>query len=1065
MVERPPAARSSIQPHVILAVAALGVFMEFVDSTIVNIAFPSIHRSFHDTTLSTLSWIFNAYSIVFAASLVAAGRLADLFGRRKLFRLGVLLFTIASALCGVAPSSGFLIAMRACQALGGALVVPSSMALVIHAYPPSRRTEAATIYGATAALAAALGPPIGGLLVGISSWRLCFYVNVPIGVLVLVLSSRLLIESRSPGRRLLPDLVGAGMMAAGVALLTLGIVRGNEWGWSNLRIIAAFVLAVAATLGFLWRSSWHSSPVVDPSLRQARPWGAVSTAMLLAGAGFYGYLLCHALFLILVWRYSAFVAGLTFIPGALIAAAVSAASRPISERYGFAAIVVPGAVAWVGGMLWYSQRVGVQPAWVSQWLPGSVITGVGAGLVLPALGAAGIASIPGTGYAIAGALNTTARQIGGALGIALVIVIIGALPTPDSLRHGWLFAAGCFAVVGALGLRIGSLRPREEVTDEDEAPGARPPLTFFEPAPRPEPRVAPPATDDGIGAFLRSVPIFAGLDGDLQERIAQIADTVSLSAGEFLFHRHDPVDGLYVVRAGRIDVILETPEGSTRREAARGAVLGELALLAESRRSASAQARRDCELVRIPHAEFEELLLTVPELGLALTRRLARLLQESRPYSTSRTRLPTTLAVLGVGTDARAFARRLQPLLGVPATTLTIEDDRPGRAHVLDAAERDHDRVLLVAEDGVDAAWRDFCIRQADVVLVAASGAPPQTLPTLSPRDVVIVEEPQEARAWVRAMAPGEGIVTVGAEGAARLARRFTGRAVGLVLSGGGARALAHVGVIGELEHQGVRIDRVAAAGTGALIAGMLASGWSSAEIDSQCFNELVRRRPFSDYRLSRTSLIRGERVARMLERLFGDVWIEELPLQFACVSVDLERGERVVHRSGPLAEAVRAAVTIPGLMAPVLAGDRLLVDAGSVDNLPIDALAAEEGPILVVDVAPREVGPQRVERSRRPRGARAQGAEAPTLAETLARTVVLGSCDAAEAARRQADLSILPDASGVGMLEFHQLDVLSAAGRAAVRDALARQTVLEVDALSPPGSAQARAPRAPAQP
>src|SRR5207244_2984148 len=157
--------------------------------------------------------------------------------------------------------------------------------------------------------------------------------------------------------------------------------------------------------------------------------------------------------------------------------------------HGFVAVVVPGGLVWVAGMLWYSQRVGVQPAWVSQWLPGSIITGVGAGLVLPSLGAAGIASTPGAGYAIAGALNTTARQIGGAL------------------------------------------TPREMSV----------------------------ATGDGITAFLRSVPIFSGLSQALQERIAEIAEPVTLAAGEFVFHRDDPVDGLYVVRAGRLEVILETP--------------------------------------------------------------------------------------------------------------------------------------------------------------------------------------------------------------------------------------------------------------------------------------------------------------------------------------------------------------------------------------------------------------------------------------------------------------------------------------------------------------------------
>jgi predicted acylesterase/phospholipase RssA len=290
----------------------------------------------------------------------------------------------------------------------------------------------------------------------------------------------------------------------------------------------------------------------------------------------------------------------------------------------------------------------------------------------------------------------------------------------------------------------------------------------------------------------------------------------------------------------------------------------------------------------------------------------------------------------------------------------------------------------------------------------------------------------------VRALAPRVPSFACGSSEVAALGRRWSGRSVGLVLSGGGARALAHLGVLDELHACGVNVDRIAGAGTGALIGAMAAAGWSAAEVDGACYEELVRRRPFGGYRVGRTSLIRGEPVARMLERLFGEAWIEELPLQFACTSADLVTGERVVHRSGPVAQAVLAAITTPGLMAPVAVGERLLVDAGMLDNLPVDLLDRREGPIVAVDVAPRERGPARVERSRPPSRRDRDAVALPAIGEALARAMVLGSCAAAESARRNVDYSIVPDTGGVGMLEYHQLDELRAAGRRAARAALA---------------------------
>src|SRR4051794_20253438 len=243
--------RRAVAPATVLVIASLGVFTEFVDSTIVNIAFPSIREDFAGVNLTTLSWIFDAYSIVFAAFLVASGRLADLLGRKRLFQAGVVLFTAASALCALSPSAGFLIGARALQALGGALVVPASLALVVNAFPAGRRAGALTAYGSSAAIAAALGPPIGGLLIHFSDWRLCFLVNVPIGALVVVLASRRLVESRSPGRRTLPDLTGAMVLALSLGLLTLGIVQGKPWGWTSPAVLGSFAASVALAVAFV----------------------------------------------------------------------------------------------------------------------------------------------------------------------------------------------------------------------------------------------------------------------------------------------------------------------------------------------------------------------------------------------------------------------------------------------------------------------------------------------------------------------------------------------------------------------------------------------------------------------------------------------------------------------------------------------------------------------------------------------------------------------------------------------------------------------------------------------
>src|SRR4051794_35011251 len=353
--------RNAVKPSTVLAIASLGVFMEFVDSTIVNIAFPSIRADFSGVTLTTLSWIFDAYSIVFAAFLVGSGRLADLLGRKRMFQVGVVLFTTASALCAIAPSAGFLIGARALQALGGAIVVPASLALVVNAFPAGRRARALTVYGSSAAIAAALGPPIGGTLIHLSDWRLCFLVNVPIGALVVVLAGRKLVESRSPGRRTLPDLTGALVLAASLSLLTLGIVQGSSWGWVSPATLGCWAAAAGLAVLFVHRCTWHHAPVVDIALLRQREFSMANLATTVAGMGFYGALLCNALYLIAVWGYAPLEAGLAFVPAALVAAVVAAAAGRIAEHPGLRLPIVPRGLLYSARHPPYPHRAGPTP--------------------------------------------------------------------------------------------------------------------------------------------------------------------------------------------------------------------------------------------------------------------------------------------------------------------------------------------------------------------------------------------------------------------------------------------------------------------------------------------------------------------------------------------------------------------------------------------------------------------------------------------------------------------------------------------------------------------------------
>ena len=251
----------------ILLITSVGLFMASLDLFIVNLAFPAISADFGNASISSLSWVLNAYAIVFAALLVPAGRIADRVGRKRVFLTGLVTFALASAACAAAPSVPILVGARIVQAAGGAMMLPATLGLILPAFPAEQRAVAVGIWSAVGGVAAALGPPIGGLLVQLS-WHWIFLVNVPIGLATALVAWRVLDEVREPHVGARPDVVGAVELAVGIGLLTAGIVKGPDWGWGDARIVAALAGAALTIAAFVLRSARHPSPVIElPLLR------------------------------------------------------------------------------------------------------------------------------------------------------------------------------------------------------------------------------------------------------------------------------------------------------------------------------------------------------------------------------------------------------------------------------------------------------------------------------------------------------------------------------------------------------------------------------------------------------------------------------------------------------------------------------------------------------------------------------------------------------------------------------------------------------------------------------
>lgn len=463
MIERTGSARGlqgDRRAATVFVVTALGSFMAALDLSIVNVAFPDLATSYPDASRAALAWVITAYAIVFGSLLVTGGRTADRFGARRTFLGGIAVFLVGSVLCGLAPTLSVLIASRVLQGVGAALLVPSSLALLIGAFPPERRTQIVALWGGIGALAVATGPSLGAAIVSAGGWRWAFFVNVPVGLIVALAGRRALANppaNQGGGR---PDYFGVAMISTATAALVLALSEGPNWGWLDWRVVGSLIGAAAIGLAFVRRSRRHPEPVIDLALFRERSFVVANAATFVYASGFFAMLLGNILFLTGVWDYSIMRAGLAVTPGPLVVAVVAGPAGKLAGRIGFRPVLLAGATCFAVGLSWYVVRVGPSPEYLAHWLPGTLIVGLGIGLTFPVLSAAAVSSLPPHRFGVGSAVNQTARQIGGAIGIAVLVMILSdGQPGGDGVgkfEQLWMYSAGAALLSGL----IGSLIPR-----------------------------------------------------------------------------------------------------------------------------------------------------------------------------------------------------------------------------------------------------------------------------------------------------------------------------------------------------------------------------------------------------------------------------------------------------------------------------------------------------------------------------------------------------------------------------------------------------------------------------
>lgn len=447
-------------PWLVFFVASIAVFLVSIDSTVLYAAFGSLRAAFPQAHAADLSWVLNAYTVVFAALLVPSGRLADLYGRKRIFIIGVSLFLLASLACGLSGSVLLLIGARVLQAIGAALLLPASLAIVLAAFPASRRAIVVSLWGAVGGLAAALGPSIGSWVVDAWGWPWAFYINLPLGALSLWRGRHVLEESRNPENAAPLDVIGVLLLIAGVGAPAFGLVRTESLGWASPVVLGCLAGGVAALGLFVAWARHTPSPAIDLELFANPTYRWVNLATLSFGIAFAMMFFGFFIFMTDIWHFSLPRAGLAVTPGPLMVVPTAIIAGRIAARIGHRPLLVIGSIVYAAGGLWFFSVPGLQPDYLHHWLPGLFFTGIGVGMVLPSLSGAAVSQLAPNRFGIGSAVNQSVRQVGSVLGVAVTIVLVGkAAPQLADFHRLYACHIALALLTAALCLRV-QTRPR-----------------------------------------------------------------------------------------------------------------------------------------------------------------------------------------------------------------------------------------------------------------------------------------------------------------------------------------------------------------------------------------------------------------------------------------------------------------------------------------------------------------------------------------------------------------------------------------------------------------------------
>ena len=412
-------------PWLVLIFLSLGFFMILLDTTIVNIAIPSIISALH-SSLDQILWVLNAYLLVYAVLLITFGRLGDIVGQRRLFILGLAIFTAASALCGVAQDGNQLIAARILQGVGGAILTPQTLSIITMIFPPERRGAAFGIWGAVAGVAAVTGPTLGGFLVTYVDWRWIFYVNVPVGVVAL-LGAIFIVPDLRPGRRHQLDLVGVALASAGLFGVVFGLVEGQryDWGafWGPITIPEVIIAGLLVFVAFIFFERFQREPLLPLSLFRNLNFSIAIWVSAVVAFGMLGFFLPVTIFLQSVLGFSALKAGLTFLPMSLVSMIVAPFAGRLSDRFGGKYLLMLGLTCFAAGMGLVVYLISLNATQATFWGP-AALAGVGMGMTFAPLTTVAMRDVrPQMAGAASGVLNTV-RQLGGSIGSAVIGAVL-----------------------------------------------------------------------------------------------------------------------------------------------------------------------------------------------------------------------------------------------------------------------------------------------------------------------------------------------------------------------------------------------------------------------------------------------------------------------------------------------------------------------------------------------------------------------------------------------------------------------------------------------------------------